>query len=79
MPNTFPTLCGLRPKKKWAEDNLPKLKERKSTTETTLNTARITKDVSGLVTGIKAKFESLQVSMPPLIMFKMDESKLKSK
>lgn len=69
----------LASQKKWAEDNLPKLKERKSTTETTLNTARITKDVSGLVTGIKAKFESLQVSMPPLIMFKMDESKLKSK
>ena len=65
--------------KKWAEDNLPKLEERRKTTETTLNTARITKDVSGLVTGIKAKFESLQVSMPPLIMFKLDESKLKSK
>lgn len=65
--------------KKWAEDNLPKLEERKSTSETTLNTARITKDVSGLVTGIKTKFECLQVSMPPLIMFKMDENKLKSK
>lgn len=65
--------------KKWAESNLPKLQERKSTTETTLNTARITKDVSGLVTGIKTKFECLQVSMPPLIMFKMDENKLKSK
>ena len=58
---------------------MPKLEERRKTTETTLNTARITKDVSGLVTGIKAKFESLQVSMPPLIMFKLDESKLKSK
>lgn len=65
--------------KKWAEENLPKLEERRKTTETTLNTARITKDVSGLVTGIKAKFESLQVSMPPLIMFKLDENKLKSK
>lgn len=64
--------------KKWAKDNLPSLEERRSTTETTLKTAQITKDVSGLVTGIKAKFESLQVSMPPLIMFKLDESKLKS-
>ena len=69
----------LASQKKWAEDNLPKLEERKSTSETTLNTARITKDVSGLVTGIKTKFECLQVSMPPLIMFKMDENKLKSK
>ena len=65
--------------KKWAEENLPKLIERRDTTETTLNTARITKEVSGLVTSIKAKFERLQVSMPPLIMFKLDESKLKSK
>ena len=65
--------------KKWAEDNLPKLLERKKTTETTLHTAEITKNVSGLVTGIKAKFESLQVSMPPLIMFKLDEKQLKSK
>ena len=65
--------------KKWAEDNLPKLLERKATTETTLHTAELTKNVSGLVTGIKTKFESLQVSMPPLIMFKLDESKLKSK
>lgn len=64
--------------KKWAKDNLPSLEERRSTTETTLKTVQITKDVSGLVTGIKAKFESLQVSMPPLIMFKLDESKLKS-
>ncbi len=64
--------------KKWAKDNLPSLEERRTTTETTLKTAQISKDVSGLVTGIKAKFESLQVSMPPLIMFKLDESKLKS-
>lgn len=64
--------------KKWAKDNLPSLEERRTTTETTLKTAQITKDVSGLVTGIKAKFESLQVSMPPLIMFKLDESRLKS-
>ena len=54
------------------------LEERKSTTETTLNTAQISKDVSGLITGIKTKFESLHVSMPPLIMFQLDESKLKS-
>lgn len=65
--------------KKWAEDNLPKLLERKATTETTLHTAELTKNVSGLVTGIKTKFESLQVSMPPLILFKLDENKLKSK
>ena len=65
--------------KKWAEDNLPKLLERKATTETTLHTAELTKNVSGLVTGIKTKFESLQVSMPPLIMFKLDENRLKSK
>lgn len=65
--------------KKWAEDNLPKLLERKATTETTLQTAELTKNVSGLVTGIKTKFESLQVSMPPLIMFKLDENRLKSK
>lgn len=64
--------------KKWAKDNLPSLEERKSTTETTLNTAQISKDVSGLITGIKTKFESLHVSMPPLIMFQLDESKLKS-
>ncbi len=65
--------------KKWAEDNLPKLLERKATTETTLHTAELTKNVSGLVIGIKTKFESLQVSMPPLIMFKLDENRLKSK
>lgn len=69
----------LKEQKKWAQENLPKLEESRSTTETTLKTARITKDVSGLVTGIKAKFESLQVSMPPLIMFKLDETQLKSK